>query len=51
VKEGRIRYFFLVGVCDGARPGRNHYTEFVEKAPKVTVVLTLACSKFRFFDK
>ncbi len=51
VKDGQIRHFFLVGGCDGARPGRNYYTEFVEKAPKDTVILTLACGKFRFFDK
>jgi hydroxylamine reductase len=51
VKQGEIRHFFLVGGCDGAKPGRNYYTEFVEKAPKDTVVLTLACGKFRFFDK
>jgi hydroxylamine reductase len=51
VKDGTIRHFFLVGGCDGAKPGRNYYTEFVEKAPKDTVVLTLACGKFRFFDK
>jgi len=51
VKNGKIRHFFLVGGCDGAKPGRNYYTEFVEKAPKDTVVLTLACGKFRFFDK
>ncbi len=48
VKSGAIRHFFLVGGCDGAKPGRNYYTEFVEKAPKDTVVLTLACGKFRF---
>jgi hydroxylamine reductase len=41
----------LVGGCDGAKPGRNYYTEFVEKTPKDTIVLTLACGKFRFFDK
>jgi hydroxylamine reductase len=40
-----------VGGCDGAKPGRNYYTEFVEQAPADTVVLTLACGKFRFFDK
>jgi len=40
-----------VGGCDGAKPGRNYYTEFVEKAPADTVILTLACGKFRFFDK
>jgi hydroxylamine reductase len=51
VKDGRIRHFFLVGGCDGAKPGRSYYAEFVEKAPKDTVVLTLACGKFRFFDK
>jgi hydroxylamine reductase len=51
VKQGKIRHFFLVGGCDGAKPGRSYYTEFVEKAPKDTVILTLACGKFRFFDK
>ena len=51
VKAGQIRHFFLVAGCDGAKPGRNYYTEFVEKLPKDTVVLTLACGKFRFFDK
>ncbi|WBF69304.1 hydroxylamine reductase [Desulfovibrio subterraneus] len=51
VKAGAIRHFFLVGGCDGAKPGRNYYTEFVEKTPKDTIVLTLACGKFRFFDK
>lgn len=51
VKEGNIRHFFLVGGCDGAKPGRNYYSDFVEKAPKDTVVMTLACGKFRFFDK
>ena len=51
VKSGAIKHFFLVGGCDGAKPGRNYYTEFVEKTPKDTVVLTLACGKFRFFDK
>ncbi|MBN2334181.1 hydroxylamine reductase, partial [Candidatus Bathyarchaeota archaeon] len=50
VKAGKIRHFFLVGGCDGAKPGRSYYTEFVEKTPKDTVVLTLACGKFRFFD-
>jgi hydroxylamine reductase len=48
VKAGTIRHFFLVGGCDGAKPGRNYYTEFAEKAPKDTVILTLACGKFRF---
>jgi hydroxylamine reductase len=51
VKDKKIRHFFLVGGCDGAKPGRSYYTEFVEKAPEDTVVLTLACGKFRFFDK
>ncbi len=51
VKGGAIKHFFLVAGCDGAKPGRNYYTEFVEKTPKDTVVLTLACGKFRFFDK
>jgi hydroxylamine reductase len=51
VKGKAIRHFFLVAGCDGAKPGRNYYTEFVEKAPNDTVVLTLACGKFRFFDK
>ena len=51
VKGKAIRHFFLVAGCDGAKPGRNYYTEFVEKAPKDTVVMTLACGKFRFFDK
>ena len=51
VKRGDIRHFFLVGGCDGAKPDRNYYTEFVEKVPKDCVVLTLACGKFRFFDK
>jgi len=51
VKNKAIRHFFLVGGCDGAKPGRNYYTEFVEKVPEDCVVLTLACGKFRFFDK
>ena len=51
VKAGKIKHFFLVAGCDGAKPGRNYYTEFVEKAPADTIVLTLACGKFRFFDK
>jgi hydroxylamine reductase len=51
VKNKQIRHFFLVGGCDGAKPGRSYYTEFVEKVPKDCVVLTLACGKFRFFDK
>lgn len=51
VKGGAIKHFFLVAGCDGAKPGRNYYTEFVEKAPEDTVILTLGCGKFRFFDK
>ncbi len=51
VKNGKIRHFFLVGGCDGAKPDRNYYTEFVEKVPDDCIVLTLACGKFRFFDK
>jgi len=50
VKAGAIRHFFLVGGCDGAQPGRSYYTEFVKQTPKDTVVLTLACGKFRFND-
>lgn len=50
VKNGAIRHFFLVGGCDGARPGRNYYTEFVKQAPEDTVILTLACGKYRFND-
>lgn len=48
VKAGKIRHFFLIGGCDGAKSGRNYYTEFAEKAPKDTVILTLACGKYRF---
>ena len=51
VRSGAIRHFFLVAGCDGAKPGRNYYTQFVEMVPKDCVVLTLACGKFRFFDK
>lgn len=50
VKAGSIKHFFLVGGCDGAKPGRNYYTEFVQKTPKDTVILTLACGKYRFND-
>lgn len=51
VKSKAIRHFFLVGGCDGAKPGRNYYTEIVEQIPADCMVLTLACGKFRFFDK
>ena len=50
VKSGAIKHFFLVGGCDGAKPGRNYYTEFVQQTPADTVVLTLACGKYRFND-
>ena len=50
VKDGKIRHFFLIGGCDGARPGRNYYTEFVKQTPKDSVILTLACGKYRFND-
>ena len=48
VKEGKIKRFFLIGGCDGAKPGRNYYTEFAQKVPKDCVILTLACGKYRF---
>ena len=51
VKSGKIRHFFLVGGCDGAKPGRNYYTRFVEQVPSDCMVLTLACGKYRFYDK
>lgn len=51
VKTGAIKHFLLVGGCDGAKPGRSYYTEIVEKAPQDTVILTLGCGKFRFFDR
>ena len=50
VRSGAIRHFLLVGGCDGARPGRSYFTDFVKQAPADTVVLTLACGKFRFND-
>ena len=50
-QERAHKRFILVGGCDGAKPGRSYYTEFVEKAPSNTIILTLACGKFRFFDK
>jgi hydroxylamine reductase len=50
VKAGAISHLFLVGGCDGAKPGRNYFTHFVEQAPADTVILTLACGKFRFND-
>jgi hydroxylamine reductase len=51
VKNKDIRHFFLVGGCDGAKPGRSYYSDFVEQVPSDCIVLTLACGKFRFFDK
>lgn len=48
VKSGAIRHFFLVGGCDGAKPGRNYYTDFAQAVPKDCVILTLACGKYRF---
>ena len=50
VKSGAIRHFFLVAGCDGARPGRNYYTDFVRQTPADSIVLTLACGKYRFND-
>ena len=50
VKSGDIRHFFLVGGCDGARKGRNYYTDFVKQTPDDTIILTLACGKYRFND-
>lgn len=48
VKDGRIRHFFLIGGCDGARPGRSYYTEFAKMVPDDCIILTLACGKYRF---
>ena len=50
VKAGAISHFFLVGGCDGAKPGRNYYTDFVKQTPKDSIILTLACGKYRFND-
>ncbi|WP_027406727.1 hydroxylamine reductase [Anaerovibrio sp. RM50] len=50
VKSGALKHFFLVAGCDGAKPGRNYYTEFVKQTPKDSIVLTLACGKYRFND-
>ena len=50
VKAGDIRHFFLVAGCDGAKPGRNYYTEFVKETPEDSIILTLACGKYRFND-
>ena len=48
VKSGAIRHFFLIGGCDGAKPGRDYYTEFAEAVPQDCIILTLACGKYRF---
>jgi hydroxylamine reductase len=48
VKSGKIKHFFLIGGCDGAKPGRNYYTEFAQKTPADSIIPTLACGKFRF---
>ncbi|MFR9292844.1 MAG: hydroxylamine reductase, partial [Peptococcus niger] len=50
VKSGDLRHIFLVGGCDGAKPGRSYYSDFVKATPEDTLVLTLACGKFRFND-
>ena len=50
VKSGAIKHFFLVGGCDGSRQGRNYYTDFAKKAPEDSIILTLACGKFRIND-
>ncbi|WP_312432859.1 hydroxylamine reductase [Lacrimispora sp.] len=50
VKQGAISHFFLVGGCDGAKTGRNYYTDFVKQTPKDSIILTLACGKYRFND-
>ena len=50
IRAGKIRHIFLVGGCDGAHPGRNYYTEFVKQTPMDSIVLTLACGKYRFND-
>lgn len=51
VKKGKIRHFFFIGGCDGAKPGRNYFTEFAEKVPNDCVILTAACGKYRINDK
>jgi len=48
VKQGKIKHFFLIGGCDGAKPGRNYYTDFAQAVPQDSVILTLACGKYRF---
>ena len=51
VKAGAIRHFFLIGGCDGAKPGRDYYTQLAEQTPPDTIMLTLACGKYRFNDR
>ena len=51
VKTGAVKHIYLVGGCDGAKTGRNYYSEFVEKTPEDTLILTLACGKYRFYDQ
>lgn len=48
MESGKLRHFFLIGGCDGARPGRNYYTDFAQLVPKNCMILTLACGKYRF---
>jgi len=48
VKSGKIKHFFLIGGCDGAKPGRSYYTDFAKAVPEDSVILTLACGKYRF---
>ncbi len=48
VKQGKLKHFFLIGGCDGAKPGRNYYTDFAQKVPSDCIILTLACGKYRF---
>ena len=50
VKAGKVKHIFLIGGCDGAKTGRNYYTEFAKLTPKDTLILTLACGKYRFND-
>ena len=51
VKAGKIKHFFLIGGCDGATPGRNYYTQMADKVPQDSVIMTLACGKYRFNDR
>ena len=50
VKEGKIKHFFLIGGCDGASPSRSYYTDFAKLTPPDTIILTLACGKYRLND-